>query len=88
MGTARKAEGNDNDIADDDQPLEATIVADFLPRPEDLVLREEQVKVTLSLSRRSVEFFKEQAARHHTAYQPMIRQLLDAYAERFRRPEA
>jgi len=36
---------------------------------------------TLALSKRSVEFFKREAAKHHTQYQRMIRRLLDAYAE-------
>ncbi len=57
------------------------VVPDFLPRPEDLAFRDEGVKVTISLSRRSVEFFKEEARKHHTQYQRMIRRLLDAYAE-------
>jgi hypothetical protein len=57
------------------------IVPDFLPEPEDLVLREEGVKVTLALSKRSVEFFKKEAQKHHTQYQRMIRRLLDVYAE-------
>lgn len=57
------------------------VVPDFLPRPEDLVFREEGVKVTLALSKRSVEFFKTEAQKHHTQYQRMIRRLLDAYAE-------
>jgi hypothetical protein len=56
------------------------IVPDFLPHPEDLVFREEGVKVTIALSRRSVEFFKDEARRHNTQYQRMIRRLLDAYA--------
>lgn len=55
-------------------------VADFLPRPEDLVFRDEGVKVTIALSKRSVEFFKTEAQKHHTQYQRMIRTLLDAYA--------
>jgi hypothetical protein len=57
------------------------VVPDFLPRPEDLVFREEGVKVTLALSKRSVDFFKGQARKHNTQYQRMIRRLLDAYAE-------
>jgi predicted DNA binding CopG/RHH family protein len=57
------------------------IVPDFLPRPEDLVFRDEGVKVTISLSKRSVEFFKSEAQKHNTQYQRMIRRLLDAYAE-------
>ncbi len=57
------------------------VASDFLPRPEDLVFRDEGVKVTLALSKRSVDFFKRQAQKHNTQYQRMIRRLLDAYAE-------
>lgn len=57
------------------------VVPDFLPRPEDLVFRDEGVKVTIALSKRSVEFFKTEARKHNTQYQRMIRRLLDAYAE-------
>ena len=65
-----------------DEPLgKLKVVPDFLPPPEDLVFREEGIKVTLALSKRSVEFFKREAAKHHTQYQRMIRRLLDAYAE-------
>jgi hypothetical protein len=62
------------------------VIPDFLPRPEDLVLREEGVKVTISLSKRSIEFFKSEAKKYNTRYQKMIRRLLDAYAERYSRP--
>jgi hypothetical protein len=66
-----------------DEPMgEPRVIPDFLPSPEDLVFKEDGVKVTISLSRRSVEFFKEQARKHNTQYQRMIRRLLDAYAER------
>ena len=65
-----------------DEPLGTLrVVPDFLPRPGDLVFRDEGVKVTISLSKRSVEFFKNEARRHNTQYQRMIRRLLDAYAE-------
>lgn len=56
------------------------VVDDFLPSPEQLALKEEKVKVTISLSRSSLRFFKSQADKYHTAYQKMIRNLLDAYA--------
>ena len=57
----------------------ASIVADFLPAPEDLVFREEQVKVTLSLNKSTIDYFKEKASQHHAKYQRMIRTLLDKY---------
>ena len=67
---------------------EVRVVRDFLPPPDELVFREEPIKVTMALSRRSVEFFKAEAARHHTQYQKMIRRLLDQYAEYYSRPAA
>jgi len=60
---------------------EIKIIEDFLPKPEDLVLKNENVKVTISLSRDSIEFFKEEAKKHHTKYQKLIRNLLDIYAK-------
>jgi predicted DNA binding CopG/RHH family protein len=57
-------------------------IEDFLPAPTDLVPREENVKVTLSLSRRSLDFFKREAKKRRVPYQRMIRALVDTYAER------
>jgi hypothetical protein len=34
------------------------VVSDFLPSPEELVLKDETIKVTIALSKASVEFFK------------------------------
>jgi predicted DNA binding CopG/RHH family protein len=58
------------------------VVGDFLPAPADLVPREDNVKVTLSLSRRSLDFFKREARKRRVPYQRMIRALVDTYAER------
>lgn len=66
---------------DPDMPIgKLTRVKDFLPPPEELVFPEETIKVTISLSRLSVEFFKQQAKKQHVKYQQMIRELLDRYA--------
>ena len=59
-------------------------VADFLPPPERLVLKEEAAKVTLSLSKPTVDFFKRRAKRQGASYQRMIRRLLDLYASHYR----
>ena len=56
-----------------------TRIEDTLPSPEELALSDEQVKVTISLSKKSVEYFKSEARKHHTKYQKMIRRLLDRY---------
>ncbi len=64
-----------------DEPLgDVKVISDFLPSPEELALKEETVKVTISLSKTSIEFFKKEAKKHHTQYQKMIRRLLDEYA--------
>ena len=64
------------------EPLgDIEIIPDFLPPPAELAFREEGVKVTLALSKKSVEFFKLEASKHQTQYQRMIRRLLDAYVE-------
>ena len=57
------------------------IVEDFLPPPSELVVKEDVEKVTIALSKRSVDFFKDEAKRHGTQYQRMIRALLDRYAQ-------
>lgn len=62
-------------------PVSGKIVADFLPKPEDLVLKDDTVKITLSLNESSVVFFKKLAKKHHTQYQKMIRNLLDYYVK-------
>lgn len=68
---------------DDNEIGEIKIVKDFLPSPKDLALREEKIKVTLTLTRSSVDFFKEQASTHHIGYQAMIRTLIDQYVARY-----
>jgi predicted DNA binding CopG/RHH family protein len=57
------------------------VVRDFLPSPDKLVLRDDGVKITISLSKRSVDFFKRHAAESKVPYQKMIRSLLDGYAK-------
>lgn len=65
----------------EEEPMnEVKVIADFLPSPEELAFREETVKVTIALSRASVEFFKQEAGKHRVPYQKMIRRLLDEYA--------
>ena len=61
------------------------VVDDFLPPPDQLVLKEESVKVTISLSKESVAFFKKEARKHHTQYQRMIRKVLDLYAAQYQK---
>ena len=66
------------------EPIEPVkIITDFLPSPDQLAFKEDSQKVTIGLSRRSIAFFKEEAAHYGTPYQTMIRRLLDSYAEAY-----
>ncbi len=69
----RKIKYSDGNIGD------IKVVKDFLPQPEELVFKEDTIKVTLNLSRSSVEFFKKLAQKHGGQYQKVIRKLLDNY---------
>ncbi len=67
-----------------EEPMgELRVIKDFLPPPEQLVLKEENVKVTLALKKSSVEFFKKEAKKHGTSYQKMIRQVIDWYTSHY-----
>ena len=69
-----------NKISYSDGPMgEVKVVEDFLPSPDELAFREETVKVTIALSKTSLDFFKQEAAKRQVSYQRMIRRLLDEY---------
>jgi hypothetical protein len=69
-----------------DEPMEFRVIPNFLPPPEQLIFKEDAIKVTITLSARSVLFFKTEAAKRGVQYQRMIRRLLDAYVEAFETP--
>lgn len=63
-----------------DEPMEFTIIENFLPPPDQLVFTEEKTRVTINLNQSSVDFFKDEAKRFRTPYQKIIRSVLDRYA--------
>ncbi|MFC1652549.1 CopG family transcriptional regulator [Planctomycetota bacterium] len=66
-----------------DEPLgDVKVIDDFLPAPYELAFTEDQVKVTIGLTKSTIDFFKQEAKKHHTQYQKMIRRLLDLYVAR------
>jgi predicted DNA binding CopG/RHH family protein len=67
-----------------DEPIEFQVIDDFLPPPERLALKEENVKVTITLSKDSVDFFKRVVAKRRVPYQKMIRRVLDYYVARYK----
>ncbi len=57
-------------------------IVDFLPPPESLVVPDNKTeKVTLSLTKSSIAFFKREAKKNKTKYQRMIREVVDHYAK-------
>ncbi|HEY9162025.1 MAG TPA: CopG family transcriptional regulator [Desulfomonilia bacterium] len=61
------------------------VVKDLLPPPDKLILKEDNVKVTISLKKSSINFFKEQAKLQKTSYQKMIREVIDRYASHYQK---
>lgn len=69
-----------NKIRYTDEPVEGVVItSDFLPSPEELKERNATTKVTISLNKTTIDFFKASAKKHNLQYQKMIRQLLDEY---------
>ena len=69
-----------------DEPMgELRVVKDFLPSPDQLVLKEDNVKVTISLKKSSIDFFKQQAKQKLSTYQKMIREIFYLYASHYQK---
>ena len=62
-----------------DESINAKVIENFLPDADELVLKEKEAKVTLTLTQNSLDFFKNAAKKHGASYQAMIRRLLDYY---------
>ncbi|MCG2712006.1 MAG: BrnA antitoxin family protein [Candidatus Omnitrophica bacterium] len=65
--------------------MELELIEDFLPPPEQIAIKDENVKVTITLSKESIEFFKQVAKKHHSPYQKMIRKILDSYVSHYKK---
>jgi predicted DNA binding CopG/RHH family protein len=66
------------------EPLLATKQHNFkssMPSLDQLAQKEDTVKVTLSLTKNSVEYFKKEAVKREVCYQAMIRNLIDEYVK-------
>jgi len=63
--------------------LEVNQFENVLPPPELLIPKEETKKVTISLSKKSIDFFKRISEETHIPYQQMIRKVLDTYTDHY-----
>ena len=69
---------------DEDMPIgKLTRVKDFLPSPEELVISEKKLKITIELDEKTVNFFKNFAEKHDAKYQRMMREVLASYAKKY-----
>jgi predicted DNA binding CopG/RHH family protein len=55
----------------------------LMPSLDKLAQKEDSIKVTLSLTKASVEYFKNEASKREVCYQVMIRNLIDEYVKHF-----
>lgn len=60
-----------------------TSIPDFLPPPEELLPREETIKITVALDTKTLKFFKTYAKSAGLKYQRIIREVLKGYARRY-----
>lgn len=66
-----------------DAILNGKEIYDFLPPPELLIPKEDTRKITIALSTRSIDFFKNASKKTHVPYQQMIRKILDTYTDHY-----
>jgi hypothetical protein len=61
-------------IRSTDEPMgELKIINDFLPSPDQLILKDDNVKITIALKKSKGELFMHEAKKQHTSYQEVMR---------------
>lgn len=74
-----------NRDSDYEMPIgELRKVKDFLPPPSELAKAKTVVRVTIDLDQASIKFLKNQAKKHGTKYQRMIREILSRYVANYK----
>lgn len=58
-------------------------IARLMPSLDKLAQKEDSIKVTLTLTRASVAYFKKEAEKRAVCYQVMIRNLIDEYVKHY-----
>lgn len=58
-------------------------IEDFLPSPDQLVLKTEKERITIAIDKHSLELFKSYAKKHDAKYQSMMNSVLSTYADKF-----
>ncbi|TGL52814.1 toxin-antitoxin system antitoxin subunit [Leptospira wolffii] len=55
----------------------------FLPSPNQLILKKDNYRIRIVLSKKSISFFEEQSEKSGVPYQTMIKRVLDLYTENY-----
>jgi len=64
---------------------ESVIIEDFLPPPNELIFKRHKVKITMSMDSGTIDIFKTYAQKHNVKYQTMINEIVDRYAQRYKK---
>lgn len=62
-----------------------TRVKDFLPPPSEIAKARTVIRITIELDAESIKFFQEEAKKHNTKYQRMIRDVLARYVSNYKK---
>jgi uncharacterized protein (DUF4415 family) len=62
-----------------DNPI---FVENLLPSPEEFIRRAKKEKITISIDKHSLDFYKAYAKKHNAKYQTMINDVLGSYADK------
>lgn len=68
-------------IGSDKAPLNSKIIKEDLSTLKELARLDETEKISIYLSKDSLDYFKKQSIKYDMPYQKMIRQLLDEYVK-------
>lgn len=69
------------DLGEIDETHLRVVDKTFLPPPDQLVLKNPQRKITITLDQMSIDFFKAEAKSLRVPYQRLIRNLISTYAK-------
>ncbi|MET0155471.1 MAG: CopG family transcriptional regulator [Rickettsiales bacterium] len=78
----RKKTGIDDGYTD--EPIKIGRAVDILPPPAELARMARTERATLTLTKATLDFFREEAEKEHVSYNVLIRNALDEYTRAMR----
>ena len=79
MSNIRYTDAPDDVRESFDDPI---FVDNLLPPPEEFIRRAKKEKITISIDKHSLDFYKAYAKKHNAKYQTMINDVLGSYADK------